>query len=40
MEGTPLLNAYEWLVANPSKSIGVASWIFKVPRLTIWLKIT
>jgi hypothetical protein len=40
MEGTPLSNACEWLAANPSESISVASRIFKVPRSTIQSRIT
>ena len=39
MEGTPLLEAYEWLLENPSKSIDAASRIFKIHRLTIRLRI-
>ena len=39
MEGTPLSNACEWLTANPSETISVASRIFKVPRSTIRSKI-
>ncbi|KFX88861.1 hypothetical protein V490_07366 [Pseudogymnoascus sp. VKM F-3557] len=40
MEETPLLNACEWLAANPSESARVASRIFKVPKSTIRSRIT
>lgn len=35
MEGTPLSNAREWLVENPSESIMTACRIFKVPETTL-----
>ena len=40
MEGTSLLDACEWLAANPSESVAVASRIFKIPRSTIRSKIS
>ena len=35
MEGTPLSNAREWLVENPSETATTASRIFKIPTSTI-----
>ncbi|KFY57139.1 hypothetical protein V496_06529 [Pseudogymnoascus sp. VKM F-4515 (FW-2607)] len=40
MEGTPLSNACEWLAANPSESMDVASRLFKVPKSSIQSRIT
>ena len=40
MEGTPLSNACEWLAANPSEPVKVASRIFKAPESTIRSRIT
>ena len=35
MEETPLSNARQWLLENPSKTATTASRIFKVPKSTL-----
>jgi hypothetical protein len=35
MEGTPLSNARDWLLENPTETISAASRIFGVPRPTL-----
>ncbi|ELR02921.1 hypothetical protein GMDG_01142 [Pseudogymnoascus destructans 20631-21] len=39
MEGTPISNAHEWLVENPSESIIATCRIFKVPESTLQMSL-